>query len=340
MSEFANASMRRLGLVVGALALAAAIATSAKAEVVHGGAGGAPYKVSCGTRFLVGLAGTAGDALERLAPICARLDPMGRWVGAPFTLDAVGGSSGEAIMFRTTCPRDTVVEGWKGYSGQYMYHVSLLCRRHEPDGTTTRVSAAPRTVGGQQHTFVGEGYTCGPNRAANGIIGRAGDIIDAFGITCGGILVGLPQEVPEPVTPPLFEDGGVILQNPRLDENAAKVLTKPDAILQAPADVGVLKRLPDAVVTQPVDGFEAPREVELPTEFRNPEVNGLAVDYCLTWGQNCGKPAADAFCRKQGFARSEGHQVYNNAPPTIVIGDGAICREPYCARMISISCSR
>lgn len=338
MTALARRSLRGASLAAWALVLASAMATSAAAEVVHGGPGGQPFRVSCGTRFLVGLAGTASDALERLQPICARLDPLGRWVGAPFTLDAVGGNSGEAIMFRSTCPRNTVVEGWVGYSGQYMYHVSLSCRGLGPDGNTTHVDAKPRTVGGHQDVFTGESFGCGENRAANGIIGRAGDIIDAFGITCGGILLGLPQEVPDPVTPPVIDEGGVVPMNPNLPD----VLAKPDdgVVVQRPSDVGVLTELPGAIVTKPVDGFEAPREVELPTEFRNPEVSGLAVDYCLTWGQNCGKPAADAFCRKQGFARSEGHVVYENAPPTIVIGDGAICREPYCARMISISCSR
>jgi hypothetical protein len=153
-------------------------------------------------------------------------------------------------------------------------------------------------------------------------------------------LVGLPEPAPEPVLLPVVEDGGLIGPNPDIDADAARVLTEPGMVLQGPGDVGMLKQYPDDAAAAPVDGFEPPREVELPTEFTSPRINGLAVDYCLTWAQNCGKPAADAFCQSQGFAKSEGHQVLRDAPPTIVIGDGAICREPYCARMISISCSR
>jgi hypothetical protein len=35
--------------------------------------------------------------------------------------------------------------------------------------------------------------------------------------------------------------------------------------------------------------------------FHLPQVNGKVVHFCLSGWNRCGKPAADAFCRSQGF---------------------------------------
>ena len=319
--------MKRLARAAHAAAVALAIlwllaaAPLARAEVVLGGPGGQPFNLSCGSRYLVGLAGTASDALERLQPICAGIDALGHWKGAPFTLDAVGGNSGQAIMFRSTCPRHTVVEGFEGYSAQYVYHITLWCRQYGPNGTT-RVFASPRTVGGQQHVKTGESGGCGPNQAAKGIIGRAGSIIDAFGVTCGGILVGVPEPVP-----PMVEDQGFDL-GPNFEDKALP----PDVVM--PDMGGVITRIPEGIG---VDG-EAGREVKLPQDIMNPTYNGIALDHCQSWGKGCGKPAADSYCVEKGWAKSEGCQVLRNAPPTISQFDGAICREDWCTRMVVITC--
>ena len=49
------------------------------------------------------------------------------------------------------------------------------------------------------------------------------------------------------------------------------------------------------------------------------QVDGQLVDFCLrkageTGGTDCGGPAADAFCRQQGFATSVGFLIKPNAP--------------------------
>lgn len=74
--------------------------------------------------------------------------------------------------------------------------------------------------------------------------------------------------------------------------------------------------------------------------IRNPMVNNTAVDVCLNWGTGCGKPAADAFCKAQGFESSSAHTVQQNAPPTYVIGDDKVCSESFCTRFTSITCNR
>lgn len=294
-------------------------------EVTLGGPGGEPFRITCGnSRYLVGLAGTASDALERLQPICARVDALGHWKGAPLTLLAVGGGlSGQAIMFRSTCPRDTVVEGFESYSGQFVYHVTLWCRQQGPDGTS-RVFATPRTVGGQQHIKTGESGGCGPNQAANGIVGRAGAIIDAFGVTCGTILVGVPQPVP-----PAAEDQAFVL-GPNFQDRAPP----PGMVMETPEVGGVVTRIPEGIG---VDGPPA-QEVGLPQDFTNPTYRGIALDQCQSWGKGCGKPAADSWCTAQLGTKSAGYRVRHNAPPTITQFDGAICREEWCTRFVVITC--
>jgi hypothetical protein len=60
---------------------------------------------------------------------------------------------------------------------------------------------------------------------------------------------------------------------------------------------------------------------------QNPVWKGYRLDLCLTWGTNCGKPAADAYCRNQGFSDSfyyvaDSDQSLTN---TRLIGTDQIC---------------
>jgi hypothetical protein len=72
--------------------------------------------------------------------------------------------------------------------------------------------------------------------------------------------------------------------------------------------------------------------------FQNPQVNGYAVDICLNFSANCEKPAADEFCRRQGFAGSVSHTIQPDTPPTLILGDNAICSEGFCDRFSEIVC--
>jgi hypothetical protein len=72
--------------------------------------------------------------------------------------------------------------------------------------------------------------------------------------------------------------------------------------------------------------------------FRDPKVNGYALDVCRMWGAQCGKPAADAFCKSRGFEGSIDYAVRNDSPPTWVIDSGQICSEPYCDRIVLVTC--
>lgn len=74
--------------------------------------------------------------------------------------------------------------------------------------------------------------------------------------------------------------------------------------------------------------------------FANPVWKDRRLDVCLRFGADCGKPAADAFCRAQGYADS-----FHSTPdaeagnaPTRVISTGQICDKPFCRGFQQIIC--
>lgn len=77
--------------------------------------------------------------------------------------------------------------------------------------------------------------------------------------------------------------------------------------------------------------------------FDEPQLDGRRLDLCLVWGGECGKPAADAWCREQGFDRA---REWEPAPdigaetPTLVLTDRRVCDGPWCDGFASITCER
>jgi hypothetical protein len=88
--------------------------------------------------------------------------------------------------------------------------------------------------------------------------------------------------------------------------------------------------------------FTGPAVASAPTpgQYFNPTTDsaGTGVDVCLNWGTGCGAPAADEFCRRQGFVGSIGHEIRNDSPPTLVLGDNVFCGGSFCDRFSSITC--
>jgi hypothetical protein len=72
-----------------------------------------------------------------------------------------------------------------------------------------------------------------------------------------------------------------------------------------------------------------------------PMFNGNRLDWCRTWSEDCGKPAADAYCRNQGFqeAASFAREPHIGAlSPTRLIGTGATCDLAHCDGFRQITC--
>lgn len=74
-----------------------------------------------------------------------------------------------------------------------------------------------------------------------------------------------------------------------------------------------------------------------------PRIGDYRLDWCREWAQNCGKPAADEFCRRRGFVEAKS---FKKAPgvgqddPTRVIGAEHACREQSCDGFASITCHK
>ncbi len=68
-----------------------------------------------------------------------------------------------------------------------------------------------------------------------------------------------------------------------------------------------------------------------------PEQQGLPLDSCLTGDHDCGKPAADAFCKQQGFETALIFQR-KAADQTIRLGTGAFCTGSACTSFKQIKC--
>jgi len=69
--------------------------------------------------------------------------------------------------------------------------------------------------------------------------------------------------------------------------------------------------------------------------------NGYRLDWCLNWTQGCGKPAADEFCRQNGYASASDWDIdHDIMVPTAVIGNsGQICDASFCDGFDFIYCT-
>lgn len=68
-----------------------------------------------------------------------------------------------------------------------------------------------------------------------------------------------------------------------------------------------------------------PRLAQEARRFDAPQHRGYRVDVCLNWSRDCGQPAADAFCWRQGSPGAAALEIAEDvgaARPTITLGDG------------------
>jgi hypothetical protein len=83
-------------------------------------------------------------------------------------------------------------------------------------------------------------------------------------------------------------------------------------------------------------------EERIPSErvFVNPVWKDQRLDACVQWATNCGKPAADAFCKSKGFSESFEAELdaQPGYAPTRLIGTDQICKESFCTGFQQIIC--
>jgi hypothetical protein len=71
--------------------------------------------------------------------------------------------------------------------------------------------------------------------------------------------------------------------------------------------------------------------------FFSPVVEGSRIDSCLNGQTDCGKPAADAFCVKEGFTEAILFQR-EAASSTRQLGSDAMCEGDTCVSFRRIKC--
>lgn len=69
-----------------------------------------------------------------------------------------------------------------------------------------------------------------------------------------------------------------------------------------------------------------------------PEQNGYLLSACLDASDNCGKPAADAWCQSNGYQGALTFQRERREAITRRLGSGAFCEDQVCETFRQIKC--
>lgn len=165
-----------------------------------GALGGAEFALGCPAgSALVGLDVRVGDEwfrsneifLQRVRAICAAVELGGGPILAPGIVTASrGGGAGEVGIpdgFNTEvrCPEGHIVRGFRAAGRPYVRRLSLVC---SPLDYVERrfVIGPPAELDpiGDLDAEAGELALCNDGWLASGIVGRAGDLIDAFSVRC------------------------------------------------------------------------------------------------------------------------------------------------------------
>jgi hypothetical protein len=149
-----------------------------------GGSGGNAYQLACNDgEALVGIYGGAGGAIDRVGPVCVTTTPdYQSWTGSPVRRGSAGGGGGSG--FERICPTGSYVVGFGGRSGAQVDRIELACAQPASAGVlNSRASSYLEAVGGGGGSVQTQ-RVCPSNLPANGIVGRAGSLVDQFGLSC------------------------------------------------------------------------------------------------------------------------------------------------------------
>ena len=75
-------------------------------------------------------------------------------------------------------------------------------------------------------------------------------------------------------------------------------------------------------------------------KFVNPKYNGLRLDWCYSWGAQCGAYAAKFFCKTKGYPLLKAWGKAENIGKTRVISTNQVCNDPGCDGFTSITCGK
>ena len=78
-------------------------------------------------------------------------------------------------------------------------------------------------------------------------------------------------------------------------------------------------------------------------EFIQPQVDGVRLDWCLSWGADCGEPVAYKWCINQGYNKPiywEKEKNIGAENPTTMINSRDTCYKKSCDGFRTIICYR
>jgi tetratricopeptide (TPR) repeat protein len=111
------------------------------------------------------------------------------------------------------------------------------------------------------------------------------------------------------------------------------------AVALEPGNQAAKNGLRHLAATSRVPSPESPPRVTID----KPRYGDYRLDWCRYWAHGCGKPAADEFCRRHGFAESASFAQeprIGRDDPTTVIGSGQICNQRTCNGFASVTCRK
>lgn len=74
--------------------------------------------------------------------------------------------------------------------------------------------------------------------------------------------------------------------------------------------------------------------------YKQPKIGSLRVDCCLSMNKDCGKPAADRYCRSLGHKESVNCKLSTGrCTPTFILGTQTICTSPLCKGFEEVECA-
>lgn len=250
-----------------ALALSGLPQASAAAEyqtAAAGGGGGNPFALRCANdQVLVGIGGKASALVDRVQPLCAQVDPLGRWSyllsGSIVAGSIAGGGGGTA--FTLTCPRDHAVSGIQGKAGSLIDQLRIKCG---PLTAGPKLASIGSVLSGQAGSSGGNAFgpfDCVDNKPGRGLIGRAGNFVDQLRLACD-----FPAQPLRPTSAYFLwgNEFGSILRvrgNPLMRVHVSSV---PLGTYRIP----VRNNNPSIAATIPPDAFE---------NRRNPGLNEIAI---------------------------------------------------------------
>jgi len=78
-------------------------------------------------------------------------------------------------------------------------------------------------------------------------------------------------------------------------------------------------------------------------EFFEPGIDGKRLDWCLSWGKDCGQDVAYVWCIKNGYIKAiywEADKGIGKKYPTMMLNSRQVCNKNSCSGFRTIVCYR